>query len=217
MTTVAPGPAAVDADFLDAALDAFADRGYDRASVREIARDLGVSHNYIPQRFGSKERLWFAAVEHGFQHAFEEIVAATEGASRAGDPDHDPDELAAFQDAVVRFVEAMAARPALLRIIAQEATSPGPRLDHLYTTYIDPVRQLGDLILSQLAERGQVRTTSVSLIYFMMTHGAGGPLALPGLAERFGDPVDVTDPVAVHRYAVEAVDVLFHGLTVTEA
>jgi hypothetical protein len=27
----------------------------------------------------------------------------------------------------------------------------------------------------------------------------------------------VTDPVAVHRYAVEAVDVLFHGLTVTEA
>ena len=37
--------------------------------VREIARRLDVSHNLIPQRFGSKEDLWYAAVDHGLGRA----------------------------------------------------------------------------------------------------------------------------------------------------
>ena len=175
--TVTAAPPLADAAFLDAALDAFADRGYEHASVREIARALGVSHNYIPQRFGSKERLWYAAVERGFLHVFDEIVAATGKAAAASGGEATLDEIDAFHDAVVRFVEAMATRPALLRIIAEEATTPGPRLDHLFTTYIEPVRQLGDLILAHLSDQGRVRTSSVSLVYFLMTHGAGGPLA----------------------------------------
>jgi AcrR family transcriptional regulator len=195
---------ATSVDFLDAALVAFADRGYEQASVRELARQLGVSHNFIPQRFGSKERLWYAAVDHGFRGVFDDVMAGV---------DESADDVDAFRAAVVRFLEAMAIRPGLLRIIAQEATSPGPRLDHLFHTYIEPVGKLGEQILEQLAGAGRVRTTSVSLVYFLMTHGAGGPLALPGLADRFGEPIDVSDPDAVHRYAVEAVDVLFHGLT----
>ena len=49
-----------------AALDEFAENGFAGTSVRKLARDLGVSHNLIPQRFGSKERLWYAAVDQGF-------------------------------------------------------------------------------------------------------------------------------------------------------
>jgi AcrR family transcriptional regulator len=198
------GPAVGDEDLLDAALQAFAENGFDGTSLREVARDLGVSHNLIPQRFGSKERVWRAAVDRGFGALLVELLRVAE--------DPPGDDLERLRATVVRFVEANASRPALLRIINQEATSPGPRLDYLFDNYIDPVRRMGADLLADLRDRGAIRTDSVSLFYFLMTHGAGGPMALPALAERFGETVDPTDPAAIHHAAVEAVDVLFDGI-----
>ncbi|MFI6357996.1 TetR family transcriptional regulator [Streptomyces sp. NPDC050743] len=47
---------------LEAAAQAFAERGYDRATVREIARRAGVTHGLVLRHFGSKEALFLAAV-----------------------------------------------------------------------------------------------------------------------------------------------------------
>lgn len=44
-------------------LEAFAELGYDRASARELARRLGVSHNFINDRYGSKAAFWRAVVD----------------------------------------------------------------------------------------------------------------------------------------------------------
>jgi hypothetical protein len=120
--------------------------------------------------------------------------------------------VAQLRALVVRFVAANATRPSLLRIINQEAASPGPRLDFLFERYIEPVRQFGATVLAGLQASGKVRTSSVALMYFLMTHGAGGPLSLGALAERFGETVDPDDPEAVRRYSEEAVEVLFEGL-----
>ena len=163
-----PAPPTNDA-LLDAALDTFAEQGFDGTSVRELARRLDVSHNLIPQRFGSKEALWYAAVDHGFSVL---AAAMVETAAEAGDVD-----VERLRAMVVRFVAANAPRPALLRVINQEASSPGPRLDHLFDHYIEPVRRFGDEVLAGLRAAGKVRTASVPLFYFLMTHGAGGPLA----------------------------------------
>ena len=190
---------------LAAALDAFADRGYEGTSVRELARELGVSHNLIPQRIGSKADLWRAAVDHGFGRL---MVAMT----MTFEDEVPEDDLGRLRALVTRFVEANAAHPALLRVISREAIAPGPRFDYLFENYIDPVRIVGADLLSRLRATGEVRTDSVGLMYFFMTHGAGGPLALPALAERFGDAVDPADPDAVHRHAAEAVAVLFDGI-----
>ena len=48
------------------ALRAFATHGYDGVSVNALSRELGVSHNLLHQRFGSKLALWHAAVDWGF-------------------------------------------------------------------------------------------------------------------------------------------------------
>ena len=37
-------------------LQAFGELGYDGASVRELARWIGVSHNFINDRYGSRRR-----------------------------------------------------------------------------------------------------------------------------------------------------------------
>src|SRR5260370_8960989 len=54
-------------DILSAALKAFATHGYDGVALRTLNRELGVSHNALNGRFGSKEALWYATVDWAFQ------------------------------------------------------------------------------------------------------------------------------------------------------
>ena len=55
-----------DDEILDAALLAFASHGYAGMSLRKLNSELGLSHGTISHRYGSKERLYYAAVDHGF-------------------------------------------------------------------------------------------------------------------------------------------------------
>lgn len=193
-----------DEELLDAALQAFGENGYDGTSVREIARRLEVSHNLIPQRFGSKEDLWYAAVDHGFGRLGADL---TREAQTLGS-----DELLILRGLIRSFIETNAMHPSLLQIINQEASQPGPRLDYLFNTFIKPVRDFGDAWLTRLAEEGRIRPVSVSLIYFLMTHGAGGLFALPALTKRLGKGVKNTSGMSIREQAESAVNLFFDGL-----
>lgn len=193
-----------DARVLDAALDAFAEEGFAGTSVRSLARSMGVHHNHIPQRFGSKERLWYAAVDHGFRVIRRDLLTMFD--------EPFADDLARLRASIVRYVEINAVRPAMLRIINQEAVLGGERLEYLFTAFIEPVYQFGGGILADLETQGKVRTHSAGLLYFFMTNGIAGPIVFPGLAARLGVSIDRDDAEAVHAHAVSAVDLLFDGL-----
>ncbi len=199
-------PVLTDADVLDAALDAFAESGFAGTSVRSLARQIGVHHNHIPQRFGSKDALWYAAVDHGFRVIRRDLLTMIE--------DPFADDLARLRASIVRYVEINAIRPAMLRIINQEAVLGGERLEYLFNAFIEPVYQFGGGILGELEAEGKVRTDSAGLLYFFMTNGIAGPIVFPGLAERLGVSIDRDDADAVHAHAVAAVDLLFDGLAV---
>jgi AcrR family transcriptional regulator len=47
---------------VDAAAAAFAECGFDKATVRDIARRAGVTHGLVLRHFGTKEKLFIAAV-----------------------------------------------------------------------------------------------------------------------------------------------------------
>lgn len=55
-------PEAHRAAILDAARAAFAERGYARATIRDIARRAGVTHGLVMRHFTSKEQLFVAAM-----------------------------------------------------------------------------------------------------------------------------------------------------------
>ena len=204
--TANAGP--TDAEVLDAALDAFAEEGFAGTSVRSLARSVGVHHNHIPQRFGSKEQLWYAAVDHGFRVIRRDLVTLTLLDF--------PDDLARLRAGIVRYVEINAERPAMLRIINQEAVLGGERLEYLFTAFIEPVQDFGGGLLRRLEAEGKVRTDSAGLLYFFMTNGIAGPIVFPGLAERLGVSVDGHDAEAVHAHAEAAVGLLFDGLAIHE-
>jgi TetR/AcrR family transcriptional regulator len=193
-----------DDDLLEAVLQSFAEYGYDGTSVREIARGLDVSHNLIPQRFGSKDKLWYAAVDHGFERLIKDLKQEAETLGS--------DELLVLRGVVASCIEINALHPSLLQIINQEASQPGPRLDYLFETYIKPIRDFGDAWLQRLANEGRVRNVSVTLLYFLITHGAGGMFALPALTSRLGDPVNEKSAPSIREEAENAMNVLFDGI-----
>jgi TetR/AcrR family transcriptional regulator len=200
-----PAHSAVSDDMLlETALQSFGENGYDGASVREIARRLAVSHNLIPQRFGSKEALWYAAVDHGFGRLEKDLLREAKALGS--------DELLVLRGLILCFIEINALHPSLLQIINQEASQPGPRLDYLFKAYIKPVRDFGDSWLKRLADEGRINPVSVTLLYFLMTHGAGGLFALPALTKRLRRGVANKNKESIRDQAESAVRIIFDGL-----
>lgn len=197
------GPIAPNDDLLPLALDAFADLGYEGASMRALCRRLGVSHNLLHQRFGSKDKLWFAAVDHGFGSLAANLVSESQAETYT-------DDLDRLRFLMVRWLEITAASPALAKIINQEATTGGPRLDYMFDHYIWPVTRTIDGFLTDLAKEGRIREVDPGTWHFLVMHGAGGPLSLVALADRFGGAPKSDDEV--HQYATGVVDILLKGL-----
>ena len=78
-----------DDEILGAALEAFAAQGYDAMSLRSLNAQLGLSHGTISQRFGTKERLYFAAIDLGFATFVADIDERRRHLLAATDPDDD--------------------------------------------------------------------------------------------------------------------------------
>src|SRR3979411_1810657 len=134
---------------LDAAFRAFATYGYDGVAVRTLNRDLGVSHNLIHQRFGSKQGLWYAAVDRAFGQQVTQLATS-----------FDPtltDPLDQLNHAIRRFVHYSAERPELLGLMNIEARIDSERLDHIYDNYVAPALAPLGRLLAHLHKEGPAR------------------------------------------------------------
>ena len=67
---------------LTAALKVFAERGFEAASIRDIAQRAGVNHGLIKYHFESKEELWKRAVDHLFFRLDSEMSLVLANSSR---------------------------------------------------------------------------------------------------------------------------------------
>lgn len=111
-----PAPPGVDRrrQILEAALDVFADEGYDGATTKAIASRADVTHGLIYFYFPSKEDLFTAACELQANAVLEQLDLALED-------DTDEDPVVALRRAIVRLVEAVAAprTSSLFRVVSR--------------------------------------------------------------------------------------------------
>jgi TetR/AcrR family transcriptional regulator len=190
-------------EILDAAFRAFATHGYEGVSVRTLNRELGVSHNLIHQRFGSKEGLWYAAVDRAFGSQVAELATT-----------FDPtltDPLDQLNHAIRRFLHYSAEHPELLGLMNIEGRVESERLDYIYDLYIGPALAPLGLLLQFLTTQGQIRPVSLRALLFLIGHGAAAPFTLTPLARRFED-TEPLDPVEIERHAAMVADILTNGL-----
>jgi AcrR family transcriptional regulator len=195
-------PATVE-EILDAAFRAFATYGYDGVSVRTLNRELGVSHNLIHQRFGSKQGLWYAAVDRAFGQQVTELATA-----------FDPtlaDPLDQLNHTIRRFVHYSAEHPELLGLMNIEARVDSERLDYIYDNYVAPALAPLGRLLEYLHENGRIRPISLRALFFLIAHGAAAPFTLAALARHFDD-TDPLDPNQVAEQAALTADVITSGL-----
>ena len=132
-------------EILDAALDVFAERGYDGGSMREIASRVGVSEPALYRHFPGKEALFLTLLHVGGGRLRTEAFALIDGFRAQAVREQ---LAAAFEDRrkAVRDYAALlrAIQPALLR---------SPRfLAEFRDTIIDPIRERVTLKVAELDE-----------------------------------------------------------------
>jgi len=155
----APNP-----EVLAAALHAFASHGYQGVSVRTLNRELGVSHNLLHQRFGSKEAIWYAAVDWGFGGLLEELALAD---ADLADP---LERLRAF---IRSFVAFSARHPDLARVANAEGSAEDSgamqRLDYLLHSYVRPSIERIAPLYRELVVSERVREVPPETLYYLIT------------------------------------------------
>lgn len=163
----------------EAALELFADRGFDGVGLRDIAERAGTTHGLLRHHFGSKGGVWRAVVDA----ADAEYAAALRPlfAEAAAKPD---EAAAATLEAVARGVIRVSARhPTIVRLLAHEATRGGVRLDYILAS-IAPLRSLLAPVFARAQRRGLLQQFDPDTFFlFLLTAGAM-PFAFTALTDE---------------------------------
>ena len=114
---------------VEAALEAFAAKGFRGASTREIARRAGTNQGLITYHFRTKDALWRAAADRIFG-----MLAASLAEGLAGAPSADPRERA--REEIRVYVRFTAAHPELFRLMVDEGKNSEARMRWLVDTHL---------------------------------------------------------------------------------
>jgi len=188
-------------EILARGLAAFAELGYDGATVRELARRIGVSHNFINDRYGSKEQFWRAVMDR----------ALTLQVARLGELLIVPgeDDLARLRHLLHAFHQSNVAEPDLARVMQYEALRGGNRLAYVFEHYVAPVRDAVAPLVQGLVEEGRVRPFPLDVMVYAVIAMTSVHAEVP-LVTLLG-PSFAADPSA---FARTLSDILLEGLVI---
>jgi TetR/AcrR family transcriptional regulator len=133
---------------LKSARQAFAKRGFDATSVREIARDSGVDPALISHHFGSKEALWIATLRTSDLSLRQRVERA----------------LAIFIDKVFRD-------PDIGMFFSTAATEQGERLDVLVERLLRPFHDVFFALLADAIDAGELKPNDPEVLFALLTNG----------------------------------------------
>jgi len=190
---------------IDAALDLFAARGFEGASTRQIAQQAAVTQPALSYHFDGKEELWRAAVGALFDRLGESIARRLKGLAGV-------DDRTVATLMVRHFVEFSAVNPQLHRIIMQESTQPGPRLDWLVTTYVRPLYASAVEILERLRGGAPLPATSAAHLYYLLTGAGATVFVMAPECERLTG-VDPFEPTFITAHADLVVEMIVASVT----
>ncbi|KAA5830100.1 TetR/AcrR family transcriptional regulator [Saccharopolyspora hirsuta] len=175
-------PAPSEKEVLRRGMEAFAELGYDRTSARELAKRLGVSHNFINDRYGSKANFWRAVVDSALESDQRERQQLLEA---------DLDDAERVRAVITHFYQAAVAAPLLGRVLADEFSRESERLDYLYENYVGPTLEPLVPAVERLMAAGRMPTVPVDVLFFAVISPVAALVQLP-LAHRLGRPRPVT-------------------------
>nr|WP_275897117.1 TetR/AcrR family transcriptional regulator [Amycolatopsis thermalba] len=194
-------PVPTEAEILRRGMEAFAELGYDRASARELARRLGVSHNFINDRYGSKAGFWRAVVDSLLERDQRERRRLVEA---------EDDDAERVRAVIRHFYQSAVEAPLLGRLLADEFSRESERLDYLYEKYLAPTLEPLVPAVDRLMAAGRMPTVPMDVLFFAVISPVAALVQLP-LADVLGRPQRVTRESQT-RTARELADLIADGL-----
>jgi len=170
-------------EILRRGLDTFAELGYEATTVRELARRLKVSHNFINDRYGSKAHFWRAVVDAAMRERGIEFKTVVEDLP-------DEERLVAV---VTLFYRAAAQTPAVNRLVADESARESERLDYLHEHFVEPFWAGIRPTVERLMATGRMPRTAMDIVFFAIT-GPALAMTHEPLAYRLGRSRDWGGP-----------------------
>lgn len=163
-----------DGEILRRGLLTFAELGYAATTMRELARRLEVSHNFINERYGSKWNFWCAVVDFGLrdtQPALDRLLA--EGR----------DDEERLRTVIVELYRVAANAAGMNRLLSDESTRDSDRLDYLHRRFIKPFWDSIEPTVIGLVAAGRIPPVPTHILYFAIT-GPALALAQDPIAQR---------------------------------
>lgn len=147
----------------------FAALGYDATKVRDLARQLGISHNLLNVRFGRKSDLWKAAMEWRLANAARDVEPAFASAATAQER---------LVDLIERFCQWAAVHSDIVCISYHEGQHPGWRLDFIVNGFVRPFQARLDQLIEEVRATRPVSPISTGALLALLVHGVGSYFAL---------------------------------------
>jgi AcrR family transcriptional regulator len=188
---------------LAAALEVFAEGGFDGARTRDIAARAGANLGLIKYYFNDKEQLWKAAVGRAFaelQAGFAAQVAPSEGA----------DTLDWLDRTVRQFVRFLARHPEFMRLMNDEAKRDSRRMRWLADHFVRPMSEIMQAHVERAQAEGLLPPGPPASFHYIIL-GAAGLIFSQAPECQYVAGVDPTDPAFAERHASALVALLTAG------
>lgn len=191
-------PEATSERILRAALDCFAERGFEGATTRAIAAKAGVAQGLLTYHYASKQDLWEASANW----VFGKVNAEFDGALEAL---RDLDAVTRLRVLMKRFVRFLARYPEVHRFISHEGSHDGPRLQWLAETHLAPLQNQSTAVIS-----GALPHVDPVLFYYSIV-GAMAHVFTIAPSFRLVTQRDAFADETVEAQAITSVDWLIDG------
>lgn len=188
---------------LHLAFESFAEFGYEGTTVRELAKRLGVSHNLLNVRFGSKADLWRRAVDWRVAKFGAPVFSVFDRT------DLDPESR--LRLLVHRFCGWASENPSFIGMSHAEGRRSTWRLDYLVALYIQPFKHSLDALFEAVLAIRPMQAISSSAFMAMLVQGVGFYFASTPMLEALG-VADEANPEAIPQRVAEFADTLLAGL-----
>ncbi|MEL6694452.1 MAG: TetR/AcrR family transcriptional regulator [Pseudomonadota bacterium] len=186
---------------MTAARRAFAENGFDAASVRDIAADVDMTHTLIRYHFGSKEQLWKDVVTDMFQRLdtalSEDVIGQVDFATREG--------LTIFLRHYIRYC---ADNPEHARIMIGESLHGGERLKWMIQ-FIRESHVALVPIFKQLVKTGVIPEVWLISLFYSISAVCQMPFVISNaIHELYG--VDMHTDAAIDAHAETVIAILLN-------
>ena len=188
---------------LVAALQAFSDHGFDGSRTRDIAARANVTLGLLQYYFGSKLKLWQAAVDL----AFVELREGLEAVLSSSELSDERERLRLLIRSHVRFV---AENPEFVRLMHEEGKRRGPRMRWMADRHVKPLFEKVTPLIRRSQEKGVLPAGIPPEHFVYILAGAAGVIFHQAEECKRVTGLDPVEASAVEAHA-RAVEYLFLG------